>query len=58
MKDGYKNVHALLGGLYGYKDAGGEVTQAPATPAPAASPSAPAAPAPEAKTTGAAKPKN
>jgi 3-mercaptopyruvate sulfurtransferase SseA len=58
MKDGYKNVHALLGGLYGYKDAGGEVTQAPAPPpAQATSPSAAAAPAPEAKATDAAKPK-
>jgi 3-mercaptopyruvate sulfurtransferase SseA len=36
MKEGYTNVHALVGGLYAYKDAGGEVVQAPATPAPAA----------------------
>lgn len=34
MKEGYKNVHALVGGLYAYKDAGGEVVQA-ATPTPA-----------------------
>ena len=42
MKEGYTNVHALLGGLYGYKDAGGEVIQGtPPPPVPEAAPSKP-----------------
>ena len=59
MKEGYTNVHALLGGLYGYKDGGGEVVQGtPPAPAPEAAKPAEAK-APEAKAgavAGAAKP--
>jgi hypothetical protein len=52
MKEGYTNVHALLGGLYGYKDGGGEVIQG--TPPPPAPVPMPEAKAPEAKSGAAA----